>query len=379
MYSRALSLPRESFFLFGARGTGKTSLLERELKTALSIELLSQENYLRYAADPALFRRQLETLPAHAWVWVDEIQRLPELLNEVHWGIEKKRLKFALSGSSARKLRRAGVNLLAGRALSKTLFPFVPSELGKDFKLEEVLEFGSIPLVFASEDKKQKLRAYVHAYLREEVQAESLVRNLPDFVRFLKVAGLLHGQTLSLSSVARDVGVKRPTVENYFSILDDTLLAYRLLPLEAGIRVKEKKHPKFYWVDPGIVRALREEWGPIGAADRGPLFEGLVLTLLRAHQSYDDAFDEIAYWSSANLEVDFVVKKNSRLTAIEAKSGRRFRPEDAAGLRAIASDRRVSRRVLVYSEAETQRTEDGIDVLGFAEFAARLADGTLIA
>jgi predicted AAA+ superfamily ATPase len=378
MYSRSIQLPKDSFFLFGARGTGKTSLLELVLKPALAIELLSQESFFAYAADPALLRRQLETLPARSWVWIDEIQRLPELLNEVHWAIEKKKIKFALSGSSARKLRRAGVNLLGGRAFSKTLYPFTPTELGNDFNLENALQFGTIPLIFTSSDPKQKLRAYIHSYLREEVQAEALVKDLPSFIRFLKVAALVHAQELSLSSIARDTGVKRPTVENYFSILEDTLLAHRIFPYEAGIRVKERTHPKFYWIDPGLVRALKEEWGPIHHLDRGPLFEGLVFTLLKAQQSYADAFDEIFYWSTPSLEVDFIIKKDSHYFAIEVKSSERMRPEDLAGLRAIQDLKKLKKRYLIYPKAPLQKTEDGIEIMGFSEFQQRLVSGILL-
>ena len=377
MYDRRIELPKSSFFLFGARGTGKTSLLEQRLKPALSIELLSQESYFNYAGDPALLRRQLETLSPGDWVWIDEIQRLPELLNEVHWGIEKKKLKFALSGSSARKLRRAGVNLLGGRAISKTLYPFIPQELKKDYSLESVLEYGSIPLIFSSEEQKQKLKAYVHSYLREEVQAEALVKDLPSFIRFLRIAAMLHGQELSLSSIARDAGVKRPTVENYFSILEDTLLTHRLYPYEAGIRVKEKKHPKFYWIDAGLVRALKEEWGAIHASDRGPLFEGLVFTVLKTYQSYTNAFDEMYYWSTPSLEVDFLIKKDSFFYAIEVKSSSRVRQEDFDGLRAIVDLKKLKKRILVYPNIDTQKTEDGIEVMSFARLNELLDSGEL--
>lgn len=377
VYRRRLEVPKDSFFLFGARGMGKTLLLENQLQVSLAVELLSQENYYKYATNPSLFRGQLETLKANDWVWIDEIQRLPELLNEVHWGIEKKKLKFALSGSSARKLRRAGVNLLGGRAISKTLYPFIPSELGNDYALPDVLEFGSIPLVFASENRKEKLKAYVYSYLKEEVQAEALVKDLPSFARFLKVAAFLHGQELSLSSVARDVGVKRPTVENYFSILEDTLLAQRLFPYEAGIRVKEKKHPKFYWIDPGLVRALREDWGPLQELEKGPLFEGLIFTLLKSYQSYKNSFDEIYYWSSPRLEVDFLVKKDSVFYAIEVKSGSRVRPEDFEGLKAIKDLKKLKKRFLIYPKIDYQITDDGIEILSLDDLSRRLDEGRL--
>lgn len=368
MFDRNFQIPKESFFLFGPRGTGKTSFLESALKADLVIELLSQENFIHYASHPDLLRRQLENLPNHSWVWIDEIQRLPDLLNEVHWGIEKKKLKFALSGSSARKIRRAGVNSLGGRAITKMFFPFTPSELKEEFNLENALTIGTIPLIYSSEDKKQKLRAYVQTYIREEVQMEALVKDLPSFIRFLSVAALLHGQELSLSSVARDVGVKRPTVENYFSILEDTLLAHRLYPLDADIRVKERSHPKFYWIDPGLVRALKEEWGPVHRLELGSLFEGFIFMMLKAHQSYYDSFDTLHYWASSNAEVAFVLKKDSYFTAIEVKSTDRVRPEDLLGLKAIRDLKKLKNRILLYPEIKRQKTEDGIHIMGLKDF-----------
>ena len=375
MYPRSFDLPKSSFFLFGARGTGKTSLLESKLNADFTIELLSQENYLQYATDPSLLRRQLELMKPGQWVWIDEIQRLPELLNEVHWGIEKKRLKFALSGSSSRKLRKAGVNLLGGRALSKILYPFIPEELGDDFELESTLKYGAIPLIFKAKNKKEQLRAYVHTYLREEVQAEAYVKDLPSFARFLKVAALLHSQTLNLSSVARDVGVKRPTIENYFSVLEDTLLARRLWPYDAGIRVKEKHQPKFYWIDPGLVRALREEWGDVSTSDRGSLFEGYIFNLLNTYKTYFDAIDEIYYWASSNTEVDFLLKRNSKFYALEVKSGNRFRKEDTVGLKSIVDLPKLEKRFLIYPVISRQKTEDGIEIMDFFEFFKLLKKG----
>jgi predicted AAA+ superfamily ATPase len=269
------------------------------------------------------------------------------------------------------------VNLLGGRAYSKTLYPFLPRELKENFDLEDALLFGTIPLVHNASDRKERLRAYVHSYLKEEVQTEALVKDLPSFIRFLKVAALLHAQVLSLSAIARDAGVKRPTVENYFSILEDTLLTHRLLPYDAGIRVKEKKHPKFYWIDPGLVRALKEDWGPIHPMDRGPLFEGMVFTILKSYQSYADAFDEIYYWSTPSLEVDFLLKTESKLCAIEVKSSSRVRQDDFDGLRAIADLKNLRRRILVYPKVDRQKTDDGIEIIGFSEFNEILDSGGL--
>jgi len=182
---------------------------------------------------------------------VDEVQRLPWILNEVHRFIEEKGLRFVLTGSNSRKLTRAGVNLLAGRALRRTMYPFLPEELGEDFDLEEVLRFGSLPIVWTSSSKTETLAACVQTYLKEAIQSEALVRNLPGFARFLPVAALFHGQVLNATSVARDAGVARTTVEDFLEILEETYVAFRLRAFEGRLRVREKRHPKLYWVDPG--------------------------------------------------------------------------------------------------------------------------------
>ena len=249
--------------------------------------------------------------------------------------------------------------------------------IGNDFDLDLTLSQGSIPLIQSSSQPKQQLRAYVFNYFKEEIQAEALVKDIPSFARFLKVASLLNAQELNLSSVSRDAGVKRATVENYFSILEDTLLGFILRPFEPGIRIKERRHPKFYWLDAGVVRAIREEWGPITASEKGPLFESYILTLLRAYQSYLDAFDEISYWATPNVEVDFVIKKNSKYYAIEVKSSERFRPEDLSGLKSLSDLKNLRKRILVYPKMETQQTDDGILILGFDEFNRRLEDQSL--
>jgi len=207
---------------------------------------------------------------------VDEVQRLPSLLNEVHRSIEERGLRFVLSGSSARKLRHGGVNLLAGRALLRSMHPFLPPELEGRFSLDAALRIGTLPIVLASTRPEETLRACIHGYLKEEIQAEALVRSLAGFARFLPVAALLHGQMVNVSSLARDAGVARTTVNDYLEILEDTLLAFRVPGFEARLRVRERKHPKLYWVDAGLVRAAKDQLAPLAIEERGPLFEGLV-------------------------------------------------------------------------------------------------------
>ena len=200
-YSRLTRLPRQSFFLLGVRGVGKSTWVRRQLPDALRIDLLDEARYHDYLADPSLFAAELASSPPGSRVVVDEIQRLPSLLNEVHRFIEERRLKFALLGSSARKLKAAGVNLLAGRALHRTMHPLTPAELGGDFDLDSALEWGTIPLVWVSDERREVLESYVQLYLREEIRAEALVRNLPGFARFLPIAALCHGQVVNISGL----------------------------------------------------------------------------------------------------------------------------------------------------------------------------------
>ncbi len=311
---------------------------------------------------------------------IDEMQRLPGLLNEVHRFIEEKRLRFVLCGSSARKLKRAEVNLLPGRALFRSMHPFVPEELGARFDLDEALRFGLLPVVWDSPSKEETLAAYALLYLKEEIQAEALVRNLPGFARFLPLAALFHGQTINVTNIAREAGVARTTVAGYLDILEETLLCFRLPAYEAKLRVRERKLPKWYWCDPGIVRAMKHSPRGVAPEERGALFEGIVAQLLRAYQGYRGLWDEMHYWapsSKSDIEVDFLLRRGGELIAIEAKSGNTFSEAWCKGLRAIAQLKGLRRRMIVYSRGPTLRTEDGIDVFPFQHFAEKLADASL--
>jgi predicted AAA+ superfamily ATPase len=281
----------------GPRGTGKSTWLRSHFPNAHVIDLLSEEKYQQLLANPVLFADEVRALKALGWVVVDEIQRLPQLLNEVHRFLEEKRLRFVLCGSSARKLRRAGVNLLAGRALNRAMHPFLPEEIGEGFDLDQALENGLLPVVWDSDARADTLSAYAQFYLKEEIQAEALVRNLPGFARFLPIAALFHGQIINVSTIARDAGVARTTVSGYLDILEETLLCFRLSAYEAKLRVRERKHPKWYWCDPGLVRAMKRSFGPVVPEERGTLFEGLVAQVIRAYRDYRGICDEIYYWA----------------------------------------------------------------------------------
>jgi predicted AAA+ superfamily ATPase len=344
------------------------------------IDLLSEETYQRLLANPGHFADELRAVPTGRWVIVDEVQRLPNLLNEVHRFMEEKRLNFVLCGSSARKLKRAGVNLLAGRALHRSMHPFVPEELGAHFELEEVLRYGSLPIVWDSSAKQETLSAYARLYLKEEIQAEALVRNLPGFARFLPIAALFHGQTANVTNIAREAGVARTTVTGYLDVLEETLLCFRLPAYEAKLRVRERKLPKWYWCDPGIMRAMKRATGGVAPEERGALFEGMVAQLLRAYKDYRGICDEMYYWAPSGrsrTEVDFLLVQGAEFVAVEVKSGNTFTETWCKGLRAVSQLEGLRRRIIVYPRGPILRTRDGIDVFPFQHFADQLAGNSL--
>jgi len=380
MLPRILKAPEQSFFLMGPRGSGKSTWLRATFPDAHVIDLLAEDTYQRLLASPGLFADELRALTSVRWVIVDEVQRLPGLLNEVHRFIEEKRLRFVLCGSSARKLKRADVNLLAGRALRRSMHPFVPEELGTHFDLHETLRFGLLPIVWDSTEKSETLAAYAQLYLKEEIQVEALVRNLPGFARFLPLAALFHGQTVNVTNIAREAGVARTTVAGYLDILEETLLCFRLPAYEAKLRVRERKLPKWYWCDPGIVRAMKRATGGVAPEERGALFEGMVAQLLRAYKDYRGLCDDMYYWAPSGrseTEVDFLLVQGAELVAVEVKSGNTFAEGWCKGLRAIAQLEGLRRRIIVYPRGPALRTKDGIEVIPFQHFADQLADNSL--
>lgn len=379
LYPRIQREPDGSFFLFGPRGVGKSTWARERFAGAHWVDLLDEARFNELSADPGLFADELRTIAHDRPVVVDEVQRIPNLLNEVHRFIESRGMRFVLLGSSARKLKTAGTNLLAGRALLREMFPLVPEELGADFDLDEVLSAGSLPVVWTSPDRRGALEAYVRLYLREEIRAEALVRNLPGFLRFLPVASLFHGRVVNVSGIARDAAVSRTTVAGYLEILEDTLLSTRLPAYEARLRVRERRHPKLYWTDSGVVRAVKMQFGPAAAEERGSLFEGLVLMLLRAYAQNLPLYDAIHYWATAQggVEVDFLLRRGRDFLAIEVKSQNRFSPRLTTGLRAIGELDGVVRRVLVYTGRRVLRTQDRIDVWPFEHFSEALRTDAL--
>jgi len=367
MFARALHLPeRRSFFLFGPRGTGKSTLLRHVFPDAILFDLLDLGLYSELLAHPdRLEALALPRMPAP--IVIDEIQRLPALLDEVHRLIERRRWRFVLTGSSARKLRRGGVNLLAGRARTLAMHPLTAAELGDRFDLAHSLRYGQLPTVYVESDPKAYLASYVGTYLREEVQAEALTRNLEAFSRFLVTASFSQAGVLSVSTVARDLGLPRKTVEGYFSLLDDLLLSVRLPVFTRRAKRVMTAHDKFYFFDAGVYRTLRPT-GPLDASEDidGPAVETLVLQELRATNDNHGLGYRIFYWRTRDQkEVDFVLYGDRGLVAIEVKRSPTFRERDLAELRLFAADYPVARCVLLYGGMR-EYIVDGIRVLPLA-------------
>ncbi|MEZ4705426.1 MAG: ATP-binding protein [Bdellovibrionota bacterium] len=375
--TRLFSFPNDSFFLFGARGSGKSFLLKHQFHNkAHWINLLDQQKYLEYSASPERFFQEISALDSGSWVVVDEIQRIPSLLNYVHMLIEDKKLRFVLLGSSARKLRREGINLLGGRAYSKKMFPFLPQELGENFNFDRALEYGLLPLVYFDADPVMRLQAYVEKYLTEEIEAEALARNIGGFSRFLHIAARFHAQTINLSNIAREAEVKRPTASGYFEILKDTLIATELYPFSSKNKVRSVQKPKFYFVDSGLVRGIQKRQHlKISDSEKGPLFEGLIYHILCAWKEYRPMFfDSIYYWkshSSKQQEVDFILEKDKDLIAIEVKAKDKIFKKDLNGLKAFSNLHPVKEKKIIYLGKEKQKIED-IDILPFQDWLGDL-------
>ncbi len=360
--SRFFSPPPSSFFLFGPRGTGKSTFVRQYFPKALYIDLLDPERVRFFSAMPERLKEVVEANPESRCIVIDEIQRIPDLLMVIHGLIEARRgLTFVLTGSSARKLKRTGVNLLGGRALLHTLHPFMAAELGKHFDFNQALLHGLLPVVMASESPAEVLRSYGALYLREEVQMEGLVRNIGNFSRFLEAISFSHASLLSISNVARECEVERKVVEGYVSILEDILLGWRLPVFTKRAKRKLSVHPKFYFFDAGVFRSLR----PLGPLDRpeeieGQSLEGLVAQHLRAWSAYSQAKPDLFFWrTQSGLEVDFVVYGPKGIWAIEVKNGRKIHPADTRSLRSFQEEFPRSKAFLLY-RGEDRLMKDGI-------------------
>jgi predicted AAA+ superfamily ATPase len=382
MITRAQPLPARTFFLLGPRGTGKTTWLRQVLPDALWFDLLRTSSFLELSREPEAFRRQVEARAAGHWIVVDEVQRLPSLLNEVHALIAEhgRRYRFALSGSSARKLKRMDVNLLAGRAINRQFFPLTAAEVAFATPADRVLQFGLLPQIWTEpEFAVDALDAYVANYLREEVQQEAMVRRLDSFARFLQVAALMNGQVTNVAGLSRDAAVARPTVQGYFDVLTDTLIGVWLPAWRRRAKMKEVASPKFYLFDPGVARALagrlRE---PLEGAERGPLLETWVLHELRAAIAFQGLGGELHYWRTpSGSEVDFVWTRGRRAVGIEVKAAARWRPADGAALRGLVEAGVLTAGYGVYT-GSVELKDGAVRVLPLMSFLRRLASGDVL-
>ena len=346
MYNRLLNpLTSNSFFLFGARGTGKSTLLRNLLSDVLVVDLLNTDIYTRLLNRPSELNEMLEST-THQWCLIDEVQKVPQLLDVVHSQIEKKKIKFALTGSSARKLKRNDANMLAGRAFLYKLFPLSHWELGNDFDLNEAINYGTLPRVLQLTSPREKisfLKSYVNTYLKEEILAEQLIRNLPPFSRFLEVAASCDTEITNFSNIAADIHSDSNNVRNYYSILEETLLGFFLEPYHTSIRKRQKRSPKFYLFDTGVRRALAGTLDtPITpkSFEYGSLFENFVVNEIHRLLTYAERSFKLSFIRvDNNMEVDLVLERKELPTyLIEIKSTDYIREEHLKSLTLYSKD-----------------------------------------
>lgn len=350
MYSRLIKAPKtKSFFLFGPRGTGKTTWVKTAFPEGLYLDLLEAELFNDLLANP----QRLENLipkDFKNWIIIDEVQRIPELLNEVHRLIEKQRYKFILTGSSPRKLKRHGPNLLAGRALTYSMHPLTAAELGTDFDLKHSLLYGQLPCVYTEDDPKAYLESYVKTYLEEEIQQERLTRDISAFSRFLEAASFSQGSILNISQVAQDCAVERKVVESYFAILEDLLIGYRIPVFVKRAKRRLTMHPKFYFFDAGLYRTVRP-MGPLDSPEeaQGAALETLFFQELNAINSYLALGYKIFYWRAASgIEVDFVLYGSKGIKIFEIKRAPKVHNSMLRGLNAFLDDYPQAEAYFVY-------------------------------
>lgn len=364
---------QHSVLLLGPRGTGKTYWLRKTFADALYFDLLDDETYLTFSASPA---RLGDKIPSdyNGWIVIDEVQKIPRLLNEVHRLIESRQLRFLLTGSSARALRKKGVNLLAGRALTYHLYPLTVAELKESFDLNRSLQNGHLPMAYYHQRPQEYLYSYINTYLKEEVQQESLTRSLVLFTRFLETASFSQGEVVNYTNIAREIGSNRHTVSNFFTVLEDLLLAYRIPVFSKRAKRDLITHPKFYYFDVGVYRSLRPA-GPLDsdAEIEGAALETVFLQEVMAINHYFNFGYQIYYWRTrSNIEVDFVLYGKRGLLAFEIKRKRKLNKKDFNGLLQFKKDYPVAKCFLLYGGSEAYSDCD-IQIMPFEKGLRELA------
>lgn len=365
----------DSIFLFGARQTGKSTILRQQFPGAIFIDLLDTNLKGRFQRRPGLLHEMLSDKTAGTLVIIDEIPEVPELLNEVHRLISERQLVFILCGSSARKLKRKGYNTLGGRAFPVYLFPFVSAELS-DFNLQQAINYGMLPPHYLAKNPDRRLSAYIDVYLKEEIKEEALVRNLNAFQRFLEVAAMTDGEMINLQNIAQDCGVSANTVGNYFDILEDTLIGFRLPAYTKTMKRRLVQAPRFYYFDVGVTNHLLHRKNLVrGTTEYGHAFEHLIMQELRAYLSYTQSCERLSYWRTySGLEVDAVI--GDARVAIEIKSVEEVLPRHLKGLKAFKDDYPDSRTIIVSQDAIEHRMHD-VECIPVHRFLQMLWNGEI--
>ncbi len=366
----------ETVFFFGARQTGKTTLIHSLFPNARYYDLLQSDEFERLSRSPWLLREELIKCNENDQIIIDEIQKIPELLNEVHWLIVNKNLRFVLTGSSARKLRRSGANLLGGRAIWNQLFPLVSAEI-PDFDINRAINNGMLPRHYLTINAKKRLQGYVGVYLQEEIIAEALVRNLPSFNRFLEIAALTSGEMVNYNNIATDCGVSAKTIKEYFTILVDTMFGYYVPAYEKVIQRRLVQAPRFYLFDIGVTNYLLKRNNLTqGSPEYGHSFEQFIILELIAYLKYSDNDNRLSYWrTSSGIEVDAVL--GDAQVAIEIKSVMEVKSTHLKGLRAFAEEH-PNARLIVVSFDKNPRESSGIDIMPVENFLKELWEGNII-
>jgi len=367
-----IDLPSDrSAFLWGPRKTGKTYWINRQFADSILIDLLKTEVFADYASRPSLIRERYQE--HRRLIVIDEIQMVPDLLNEIHWLIENTNASFLMTGSSPRKLRRGHANLLGGRAWRYNMTPLTFAETS-DFDLEQIVISGLLPPHFLSSDPVQDLRSYVADYLKEEIAAEALVQHIPAFAEFLRVAAITSGELLNYTNVGRETGVSAKVVRSYFQILEDTLLGFRVSPWRKAIKRRLIETEKFYLFDIGVTNYLARRTPKIGTPEFGKSFEHIILMELKAYQAYRNPELDIRYWrTSTGYEVDFILGDMN--VAIEVKGSQRVNSSHVRSMRALMEEHTVEHAVIVSLDKEPRRIDSGIQVLPWQVFLEKIWSG----
>jgi predicted AAA+ superfamily ATPase len=379
MFTRKLLLEdieNDSVFLFGARQTGKSTLIKEKFPEARYYDLLKSDVFERLFRAPWLFREELDLCSPNELVIIDEIQKIPQLLDEVHWLIHNRRLRFLLCGSSARKLKRCGANLLGGRAIRELLYPLVSAEI-PNFDLIKAVNHGLLPQHYILSNPQKKLQAYIGNYLQEEIREEAQLRNLRTFSRFLDIAALTNGEMVNYTNIASDCGVSAPTVKEYFSILEETMFGYFVPAFTKTIKRRVTQAPKFYLFDVGIVNYLTKRKSLLpGSLDFGKAFEHLIIHELTAYLNYTFSEETLSYWRTSNgYEIDAVL--GDAKVAIEIKSSDEVQSRHIKGLKAF-SEEHPQTRLIVVSLDPSPRRMSNVEIYPVNVFLRKLWNGEII-